>query len=94
MKKEDGAQGEVEEEAGDRRKRKYGDRRKRKYGDRRKREAGHRRKRGQRGTPTPGAVAPTGPSRSEVTDARNKQEKTWTVVSWFYSGRGAEGARI
>ena len=37
-------------------------------------EAGDRRKVAQTGTPTPGADASTGPTRSEVTDARNRRK--------------------
>ena len=36
-------------------------------------ESGDRRMGGQTGTPTPGADAPTGPSRSEVLDVRNSR---------------------
>ena len=37
-------------------------------------EAGDRRKRGQTGTPTPGEDAPTGPTRSGLSDARNRRK--------------------
>ena len=37
-------------------------------------EAGSRRKGGPTGTPTPGADAPTGPTRSEVLDAKNRRK--------------------
>ena len=39
-------------------------------------KAGGRRKGGLTGTPTPGADAPTGPSRSGVSDARNRRKQT------------------
>ena len=37
-------------------------------------EAGGRRKAGSTGTPTPGADAPTGPTQSGVSDARNRRK--------------------
>ena len=43
-----------------------------------KEKAGDQRKGGQKGTPMPGAVPPIDPSRSRVSDVRNRR-KTWTV---------------
>ena len=52
-------------------------------------EAVNRRKGGQTGTPTPGADAPTGPTQSGVSDARNrKKHGRWCGVLIHKSGRG------
>ena len=53
-------------------------------------EAGVQRKGGPSGTPTPGADAPTCPTRSRVSDARNRRKHE---TMGFYSTGGEEGAR-
>ena len=40
-------------------------------------QVGGQRKRGPTGTPTPGADAPTGPTQSGVSDARNRRRYGW-----------------
>ena len=42
-----------------------------------KEEAGGRRRLGSIGTPTPGTKAPTGPTQSGVSDARNRRRHGW-----------------
>ena len=59
-------------------------------GEEKEEEAGDRRKGGQTGTPTPDEVAPTGPPRSRVSDARNRRINMDGGVG-FYSTGGAEG---
>ena len=55
-------------------------------------EAGGRRRIGSIGTPTPGADAPTGPTQSGVSDARNRRKHgRWCEI--LYSTGGAQGAK-
>ena len=52
-------------------------------------EVGGRRKAGLTGTPTPGADAPTGPSRLGVSDARNRRKHgRWFGVPLHKRGKG------
>ena len=52
-------------------------------------EAGGRRRVGSIGTPTPGADAPTGPTQSGVSDARNRRRHGWWCGAPIHSrGRG------
>ena len=52
-------------------------------------ESRDRRKGGQTGTPRPGADTFTGPSRSEVPDARNwRKHERWYGVPLHRKGRG------
>ena len=53
-------------------------------------EAGNRSKGGPTGTPTPGAGTPTGPTRSDVSDARNRRRHgRWCGVPLHRRSRGA-----
>ena len=53
-------------------------------------EAAGRRRVGSVGTPTPGADAPTGPTQSGVSDARNRRRHRWWCGAPIHRrGRGA-----
>ena len=52
-------------------------------------EVGGRRKEGPTGAPTPGTDAPTGPTRSGVSDARNRRKHgRWCGVLFYRRSRG------